>query len=197
LAVDPGFVDPCICVIAGFDGEVWRSYIRYRLERTDYPIQEKFIDVLDDHYNFNVIGIDTGAGGQGGSFIQSFQTRSEYKHKNYESRLVGVNNTENVILGIDSKVITKNYASEQLVKHIQSHYYVFSEMDVEATDQLARLAKKKTINGNDQYFILGDRGGKSKEDHIYAAYVVLTMTTRDVQPKPAKKRLGRSSMVIL
>lgn len=197
LAVDPGFVDPCICVIAGFDGEVWRSYIRYRLERTDYPIQEKFIDVLDDHYHFNTIGIDIGAGGQGGSFIQSLQTRPEYKHKNYEARLVGVNNTENVILGTDSKVITKNYASEQLVKHIQSHFFVFSEMDVEATDQLARLAKKKTINGNDQYFILGDRGGKSKEDHIYAAYVVLTMAIRDMQPKAPKKRLGRSNVVIL
>jgi hypothetical protein len=201
LSVDPGFVDPTLCNIVGFDGNVWRTYVRYRIARMDYPVQEQFIDWLDDFYNFSRMGIDIGSGGNGGSILQGLHTRAEYRSKGYEHRLVGFNNSENVAVGVDSsgreiKKDTKSFATELIVKHIQSGYWRFSEFDIEGMNQLERIARQRGINGIDRYFILSEEGrGKSKDDHIYASYIVFALTTREVETLKPKRQLGRSSGV--
>lgn len=197
---DFGYVDPTVINIIGKDKRgVWRTYVRYRLHRIQFPEQEMIIDWLDDVYHFTLLGMDIGAGGNGASILQGLSTREQYKHKRYEKRILGFNNSEAIVIGKDEntghdiKKDSKAVGTEELVKRIESGDIVFSELDAEGTAELERISKQKSIGGVDRYFIMSDSGrGKSNSDHIYAAYIVFGLMIRDTGTKK-KKRLGRSS----
>lgn len=199
-AIDTGFVDPTVINVLGRDNKgIWRTYLRYRMTRIDFPEQEKIIDWLDDVYHFDRIGIDIGAGGNGASIMQGLNTRNEYRDKKYNTRVFGYNNSEGILVGRDDegkeiKKDAKSVGTEELVKRIEDGYIVFSELDAEGTSELERLGKQKGMNGVDRYFIISDTGkGKSAQDHIYSAYVVFGLMIREYQDTKRKKKLGRSS----
>lgn len=199
IAIDPGFVDPTVINILGMDKKgVWRNYVRYRLHRILFPEQEQIIDWLDDAYNFSLLCIDVGAGGNGSSLLQGLETREQYKHKGYSKRSFGVNNGESVVIGkneqtgMDIRKDTKSVATEELVRRIESAELVFSELDAEGTSELERISKQRGINGVDRYFIMSDTGkGKSGSDHHYSSLLTWAMAVRDNAGK-RKKKLARS-----
>lgn len=196
---DFGYVDPTVINIIGKDKKgIWRTYVRYRLQRIQFPEQEAIINWLDDAYNFTLLGMDIGAGGNGASILQGLSTREQYKHKRYEKRIIGFNNSEAIVVGKDEntgndiKKDSKAVGTEELVKRIESKDIVFSELDAEGTAELEKIAKQKSIGGVDRYFIMSDTGkGKSTSDHIYAAYIVFGLMIRDTSIQ-RKKKLGRS-----
>lgn len=200
LSVDSGYVDPSVLNIWGQDKKgIWRNYVRYRLQRIDYPEQERIINWLDDVYAFSLIGLDIGAGGNGASLLQGLSSRDEYKPKQYSKRIIGVNNGESVVVGRndttgnDIKKDVKSVGTEELIRRIEDTEIIFSELDAEGTSELEKIAKQRGINGVDKYFIMSDSGrGKSGSDHHYASCIVFAMMIRDSGGKK-KKKLGRSS----
>jgi hypothetical protein len=203
VAIDPGFVDATVINILGKDKKgIWRNYVRYRLQRIDYPEQEKIINWLDDVYNFTRIGIDIGAGGNGASLLQGLSTREEYKAKRYERRILGFNNSEAIVIGKDEntgndiKKDSKSVGTEELVKRIEDGEIIFSELDAEGTSELEKIAKQRNLNGVDRFFIMSDTGkGKSTNDHHYASMIVFALMIREA-PTKKRKKLGRSSGII-
>lgn len=199
-SVDPGYVDNTIINIWGQDKKgIWRNYIRYKTNRIDYPEIEKILNWLDDTYNFSLLGIDVGAGGNGASLMQGLCTRDEYKTKGYSKRTLGVNFGEGVVVGrnentnTDIKKDIKSLGTEELVRRIEDKEIIFSELDAEGTNELEKIAKQRGINGVDKYFIMSDSGkGKSGSDHHYASCIVFAMMVRDSNSGKKKKKLGRS-----
>lgn len=200
---DFGYVDPTVINIIGRDKKgISRVYIRYRLQRIDFPLQEQIINWLDDEYKFHRLGFDIGAGGSGAALMQGLCSREEYKHKKFERRISGYNNSEAIVIGKDEttgsdiRKDTKSVGTEELVKRIEEGDLVFSELDAEGTAELEKLAKQKSLNGVDRYFILADSGkGKSSADHIYSSLLIWGLMVRESYGK-RKKKLGRSSGIM-
>lgn len=87
------------------------------------------------------------------------------------------------------KTRAKSFAGIELARQITEGRLIFSEIDVEGISQMERVAYQRQSDGTNKYFILSDDGrGKSKDDHIFASYIVfiLTLLTRMVE-KPRKK----------
>lgn len=203
-AIDPGFVDPTIINIIGMDKVgIWRTYIRYRLTRIDFPEQEQIINWLDDFYHFSRIGIDIGSGGNGASIMQGLQYRDEYKGKQYTQRLQGYIFNESIIMGIgehgtELKEDAKSVAAKLLIQKVQNNIIVFSELDAEGVSEIERMAKQRTMTGVDKYFILSETGkGASDNDHIFAAYIVFMLMIREDSFMKPKKKLAKAKSKIL
>lgn len=198
--IDCGFVDPTIISIIGYKNGTWYMLARYIFHRVDFATQEKIIDWLDQFYHFQVIGIDIGSGGGGTQMLHSFLYRQEYSAQNYEGRIIPVQFGEKVAVGYDSEgkeltQTTKTLGASLLVQNIQAHQLVFSEHDHEAISQLERITKQKSINGDDRYFILSEKGnGASPDDHLFASLICWAIATRDMSfQKRKRKKLGKSS----
>lgn len=202
-ALDCGFVDPTLVNILGLDAKgIWRTYVRYRLTRIDFPEQEKILNWLDDTYHFHQIGIDIGSGGGGAGIMQGLILRDEYKYKKYDRRIKGFNFSEAIVVGMNDnnqeiKQDAKSFAAEQLVKRIEESNIRFSELDAEGTSELEKIAKQRSMGGVDRYFIMSESGkGKSANDHCFAAYLIFALLTKDLSLiKQKKKKLGRSGGV--
>lgn len=198
--IDPGFIDPTVIHVIGKDKKgVSRVYLRYKFQRIQFPEQETIIDWLDDRYGFTYIGIDIGAGGNGASLLQGLQSREQYKHKRYDKRILGFNNSEAIVIGRDDergtdiKKDSKAIGTEELVRRIEQGDLVFSEFDAEGVNELSRISKQKGMNGVDRYFIMSQSGkGKDSSDHIYASLLIWGLMVRETGGK-RKKKLGRSS----
>lgn len=197
MAIDPGFVDSCIIQIMGRDKKgIWRTYIRYRLNRIDFKEQEKIIHWLAQHYNIQNIAIDIGAGGGGSGIMHSLIHGDEYKNKNYESKIRSIQFSEHIIagyneLGEELKQDAKSFAANELAKFVQEGQLVFSEIDQEGISQMERVAKQKSMNGRDQYFVMSDKGGKDNDDHIFASYICFMMAIREEVIYQARRKLGK------
>lgn len=133
----------------------------------------------------------------GASLAQGLQTRDEYKQKQYSRRVIGINFGESVAVGQNDnnqeiKKDVKAVGTEELIRRIEDGLIIFSELDAEGTSELEKIAKQRSINGADKYFIMSDSGkGKSGSDHHFASCIVFAMMIRDSGPKK-KKKLGRS-----
>lgn len=198
LAVDPGYTDPTLAQILICDmNGIWRTHARYRLTRVATPIQAEIINWLDDQYKFDRFALDLGAGGGGIQLLQELSTE-KYAHKNFSKRVHGVHFNERIFTGTDKDgneliEMAKPYAGQMLTKIISEHELVFSEFDAEGVSQIERVAYQRQSNGSNKYFVLSEtareRGGASKDDHIFASYicfVLLLDTLSLVQPKTAK-----------
>ncbi len=200
LAIDPGFVDPTIIQVMGADNRgVWRTYVRYRLTRIDFNEQQKIIDWIATYYNAAKIAIDIGAGGNGASMMHNLMYSDEYKSRDYEHKMIGVQFSEQLIAGYDDegeelKQDSKAYAANELSKIVQEGRLIFSDIDQEALSQLERVAKQKSTAGRDRYFVLNDRGaGADDDDHIFAAYICFVLAIRTTVLNPTIKTLAPPS----
>ncbi len=204
MAIDPGFVDPTLIQIIGRDHKgIWRTYIRYRLTRIDFEEQQRIIDWLASYYGIHKIAIDIGAGGNGASIMHNLMYSDAYKGKQYEKRFVGLQFKENVLVGYDDEgeelfMDAKSYAANELAKTIQEGALVFSQIDNEGLSQMERVAKKKTMKGNDVFFVLSDRGnGADEDDHIFASYICFVLATKDTPVDINLKKLGKPSGILI
>jgi hypothetical protein len=203
LAVDPAFSDYCIMQILCKDKHgFWRTYVRYRLQRIDFVEQEKIIDWIATHYHINKVIIDLGAGGNGAAIVHGLMHRDDYKGKQYDKRVIGVQFSEQIVVGYDDQnneltQDAKSYAAEELAKLIHEGVLVFSEIDQEGISQMERITKKKLLNGKNQYFILTDNGrSKSDDDHIFASYICFVLGIRSAPQIDIKRKLGKPSGVM-
>lgn len=206
FAIDPGFADPTIIQVLGRDNKgIWRTYSRYRLTRIDFNEQQNIIHWLDEFYKPDQIVIDIGAGGNGASIMHNMMYGENYKGRNYDKRFMGVQFKENVIAGYDDEgeelmQEAKSFAATELARIIQEGRLRFSEIDNEGISQMERVAKKKSINGRDTFFVLSDKTGSNRssgpsvdeDDHIFASFICFTLASREEVLNPHTKKLGRA-----
>jgi hypothetical protein len=204
FAIDPGFADPTIIQVIGKDAKgIWRTYIRYRLTRIDFNEQQNIIHWLDDFYNPQQIVIDVGAGGQGSSMMHNLMYGDTYKGRGYEKRFMGVQFAEKIVSGYDDEGVelmqdSKSFAATELARIIQDGILRFSELDNEGLSQMERVAKKKSINGKDTFFVISEKGlggrggnGADEDDHIFSSYICFTLGAKQDVVNPYKKKLGQ------
>lgn len=204
FAIDPGFADPTIIQIIGRDDKnIWRTYNRIRLTRIDFNEQQNIIHWLDSYYNPDQIVIDIGAGGNGSSIMHNMMYGEPYKNRNYEKRFMGVQFKENVLSGYDEEgeelfQEAKSFAATELARIIQEGRLRFSEIDNEGLSQMERVAKKKSMNGRDTYFVISEKGasgkggvGADEDDHIFASFICFTLASREDVINPHAKKLGK------
>lgn len=204
FAIDPGFADPTIIQILGRDVKgIWRTYNRYRLTRIDFNEQQNIIHWLDDYYNPDQIVIDIGAGGNGASIMHNMMYGEQYKGRKYDKRFLGVQFKENVVAGYDDNgeelfQEAKSFAATELARIIQDGKLRFSEVDNEGLSQMERVAKKKSMNGRDTYFVISEKGASGKggvgvdeDDHIFASFICFTLAAKEDVLNPYAKKLGK------
>jgi hypothetical protein len=198
FAIDPGFNDPTIIQLLGMDDKhVWRTLVRYRLTRIDFNEQQNIIHWLHDYYKPDQIVIDVGAGGNGASIMHNMMYGEAYKGKGYDKKFIAVQFAEKVLAGYDDEgeellQEAKSFAATQLSRIIQDGKLIFSELDFEGISEMERVAKKKTMNGRDQFFVLSDTGnGVSEDDHIFASFICFTLATREEPIDIHAKKLAR------
>lgn len=199
FAIDPGFADPTIIQVLGRDNKgTWRTYVRYRLMRIDFNEQQNIIHWLDEFYRPDQITIDIGAGGNGASIMHNLMYGDTYKGRGYDKKFMGVQFKENVLAGYgdDGEELfqeAKSFAATQLARIIQESRLVFSEIDYEGISQMERVAKKKTMNGRDQYFVMSETGNSvDEDDHIFASFICFTLATREEPLNVNLKKLGKA-----
>jgi hypothetical protein len=182
MAIDPGFVDPTLIQILGLDKKgIWRTYIRYTLTRIDFNEQTVIIDWLASNYGINSTSIDTGSGGSGSALIHNLVNDERYASKNYANRVHGVNFSERLIVGVNEAqqeltLDAKSYAATTLIRMLQDGELIFSDVDHEGISQLERMAKQRSVNGREMYYILSDKGaGQDGNDHIFASYICFAL----------------------
>lgn len=197
--IDTGFVDPTIISIFGLKNNKWYHLCRYKLQRIQYPEQEKIIHWLHEHFQFTKIGIDIGSGGSGATIIQSFIIRKEYQGYRYDKVLQGIQFSENQLVGYNEKgeevyQDTKSVGADELVKQIQSQNIIYNSIDNEGINQLERIAKQKGLSGKDRYFVASEKGaGSDKNDHIFSSYICFAILIRDLSFLQSRKRkLGKT-----
>jgi hypothetical protein len=155
-----------------------KFHAKIKLMKVSYPIQEKFIDYLDSKFNPDFIGMDEGSAGK--SVKQHLLEDTEYIHKNYPKKLVAIDFSTNIVLGINSegeeiKSKTKPFATTVLQDYSNSHKVVYTSKDLETITELERMTFTKTQQGEIVYRTLTDKGGKRGEDHFTAALLCATM----------------------
>jgi len=199
FAIDPGFADPTIIQVLGKDKRgIWRTYVRYRLTRIDFNEQQNIIHWLDEYYKPMQIAIDIGAGGNGASIMHNMMYGDSYKNRGYDKKFFGVQFKENVVAGYDDEgeemmQEAKAYAATQLARIIQEGNLVFSEIDNEGLSQMERVAKKKSMNGRDTYFVMSETGnGVSEDDHVFASFICFMMAIREEPLNVYLKKLGKA-----
>ena len=198
LAIDPGFVDPTIIQLIGKDEKgKWRIYLRYRLTRIDFNEQQKIIDWIASYYSVDQIAIDISAGGNGAAMMHNLINGAEYSGKKYDKRIMGIQFSEKILAGYDDQgeeleQDAKGFAATELAKIIQQGYLIFSEADFEGVSEVERIAKKRSMNGRDIYFVMSDTGtGASEDDHIFASFVCFTLAVREEPLNVNLKKLGK------
>lgn len=179
FGIDLGYTEPsCIYVLYLDNYGRIKFHAKIKLIKVSYPIQEKFIDYLDSKFNPRFIGMDEGAAGK--SVKQHLLEDTEYVHKNYIKRLVAIDFSSQIVLGIDSsgeeiKSKTKPFATSVLQDYSNSHKIVFTTKDLETVTELERMTYMKTQSGEIVYKTLTDRGGKRGDDHFTAALLCAGM----------------------
>lgn len=196
LALDTGFIDPTVGhIIAKYDDNTWRVLVRYTLTRVPFPKQAEIIEWLDAFYDFDLICIDYGAGGSGLTLSQILQT--DRFGKKFRDRIHGVYFNQAVeveeIDGVKKKYNAKSLGGSELSRMIQDKELKFSEMDFEGISQLERVSYQTSVDGLMKFFVISEDGkGKSKSDHIFASYLVFTITLLTKKTDVKKKKLFRA-----
>jgi hypothetical protein len=151
---------------------------RVQLTKVSYPLQEKIIDFLDSKFNPIIIGIDKGSAGI--SVVQRLQDSNEFAHKNYAKKLIPVDFSSWIVLGIDTdgsevKSKTKPFSVSVLQEYTNNHKIVYSSTDLELVTELERMTYTKSVNGEISYRTLTSQGGKKGEDHFTSAMLCMVM----------------------
>ncbi len=196
FGIDLGLTEPTAINILYLDRQDrLKFHGRIRLNKVNYFIQEKIIDYLDTKFKPFIIGIDEGNAGK--SVIPRLQEHEDYVHKNFRRRIIPINFSSQIVLGMDSdgkeiKSKTKPFSVSVLQDYSNNHKVVYSSTDLELVTELERMTYSKTTSGEIIYKTLTERGGKSGEDHFTQALLCgamayyLTRGNLDFQPKRIK-----------
>jgi hypothetical protein len=179
MGVDLGYTEPTAIVILWMDtlGRL-RFHGRIRLDKVAYHIQEKIIDYLDSKFSPIIIGIDEGSAGK--AVIPRLQEHEDFMHKNYKKRIVPINFSSSLVLGVDSegneiKSKTKPFSVSVLQDYSNNHKIIYSHTDLEMVVELERMTYTKTPSGEIVYRTLTERGGKKGEDHFTSALLCASL----------------------
>ena len=177
MGIDLGYTDPTYCIIAYIDAnDRIKFHGRIKLSKVSYPIQEKIIDLLDTKFKPQLIGMDEGNAGK--SVRQHLTQDKEYLHKDYDKRLMSIDFSSSLVIGIDSngseiKSKTKPFTVSVLQEYSINHKIIYSSTDMEMISELERMTYSKSATGDITYRTLTDKGGKKGEDHITSALLCL------------------------
>lgn len=179
IGVDLGYTEPTAIVILTKNsyGQI-RFHGRIQLTKVSYPVQEKLLDLLDNKFNPIYIGMDKGSAGI--SVLQHMHDDKEYAHKNYKKRLIPIDFSSSMVLGIDSngeeiKEKTKPFSTSVLQDYTNNHKIIYSTTDLEMVTELERMTYSKTSSGEIVYKTLTPKGGKKGEDHFTSALLCASM----------------------
>lgn len=173
IGIDLGYTEPTAIIVMYFDstGRL-HFHSRIQLTKVSYPIQEKFINMLDSKFEPILIGIDKGSVGI--SLIQHLMESTEYLHKDFSKRIIPIDFSSSLVLGIDTegkeiKEKTKPFTVSVLQDYCNNHKLIFSHTDLEIVSELERMTYSKNPNGDISYRTLTFKGGKKGEDHFTSA----------------------------
>jgi hypothetical protein len=132
--------------------------------------------MLDSKFNPQLIGMDEGNAGK--SVRQHLTQDNDYIHKNYDKRLISVDFSSYVVIGIspdgtEIKSKTKPFTVSVLQDYSNNHKIIYSSTDLDTVSELERMTYSKSTNGDITYRTLTDRGGKKGEDHFTSALLCL------------------------
>ena len=173
MGIDLGYTEPTAIIIFYKDGnDRMRFHGRIKLSKVSYPIQEKIIDLLDTKFNPSLIGVDKG--NVGISVVQTLTEHLDYAHKNYKKRVIPIDFSSSLVLGIDSdgneiKTKTKAFTVSVLQEFSNNHKIVYSSTDLDLVTELERMTYSRSPNGDIVYRTMTERGGTRGEDHFTAA----------------------------
>jgi len=172
--IDAGFSnDPTIITILYRNEDVWRIFARYELRRIKYPTQAKIIDWLDNIYRFNMVCLDAGSSGL--ALGQMLQMGDEFKHKDFEKRLIMVDFQGSVVTGYDEeqkeiKDRVRKFTIQTLQKWSQNDQMIaFSMQDEDVIVELERVGFTRDMLGVPKFFVYSAQGGQKGDDHILAS----------------------------
>lgn len=180
FGIDLGYTQPTsICVLYSVD-DIWYFLFRLELQQISYDIQERLINILDDRYNPNYIGLDMGAGGQGKSIYHTFINDERYKGKDYVDRIVPVEFGGTVVVGLDEdsselKERVKQFSVSKLQQVTNNHQIAYSSRDDDLLSELERVIYHRTDAGNVQYKVMTPGGSDRGDDHNFAALLTFVM----------------------
>ena len=173
FGIDLGYTEPTAIIILYQDtsGRI-KFHGRIQLTKVSYPIQKRFIDLLDTKFRPTIIGIDES--GVGKPLVQELLESNDFLHKDYPKRMIPINFSQAIVLGKDSngeeiKSKTKPLAVSVLQEYSNNHKVVYSSTDLEMVVELERMTYSKTPLGDIVYKTLTERGGKKGEDHFTSA----------------------------
>lgn len=174
IGIDLGYTEPTAIIIAYLDthGRI-KFHARIKLHKVSYPIQEKIIDFIDSRFEPILIGMDEGNIGK--STRQHFVEDKEYIHKNYKERLISIDFSAWINLGVSSdgeeiKSKTKPFTVSILQDYSNSHRIIYSSTDIDMVSELERMTyTKNAVSGEISYKTLTLKGGKRGEDHFTSA----------------------------
>ena len=180
IGIDLGYTDPTAIIILYLDKTGrFRFHGRIQLNKVPYPIQQRIVDYLDTKFKPVLIGVDEGHSGK--AWIQDMQMSTEFKHKNYNERMIPISFTSNIILGIDSdgkeiKGKTRPFSVRVLQDYSNNGKLIYSSTDLEMITELERMSYTRTPAGNLVYKTLTERGGHRKaQDHMTSALLCALM----------------------
>lgn len=173
MGIDLGYTEPTAITILYEDryGRL-KFHGRIRLNKVNYFVQEKLIDWLDTKFRPSIIGIDEGSAGK--AVIPRLQEHVDFLHKNYKERLIPINFSSNIVLGLDGqgeeiKSKTKPFSVGVLQEYSNNHKIIYTSTDLEMVTELERMTYSKTPTGEIVYRTLTEKGGKKGEDHFTSA----------------------------
>lgn len=192
IGVDTGYVDPTVVVVTARINNVWRHIYRVVLKKIDFDLQQRILHELFRHFQPLRVGIDTGPGGGGLQIVHGLQYSDAYRAYRYRDVLLPVVFNERVATDVENTAPTKTVGALHLVRAIQDHRLIFSDVDFEAVSELERITKRTTTSGADSYYILGETGtGASPNDHIFAAFICWAMAERMSTQKLFRRTLPK------
>jgi intein/homing endonuclease len=203
MGIDLGYTEPTAILIMYLERGIIHFYGKFNLVKVPYPIQEKLIDKLDSKFNPVIIGIDRG--GTGVSTVQHLIGDTDYLHKNYLKRLVPIDFSASIVLGIDQdgqeiKTKTKPFAVSVLQDYCNNHKLVFSNKDLDMITELERMTYTKTPSGDIVYKTLTARGGKRGDDHYTSALLcgvlAFYLENEFILSRQAQKKLYNPTWII-
>lgn len=204
IGVDLGYTEPTAIVILYIDTLYrFKFHARIRLNKVNYYIQEKLIDWLDTKFKPSIIGIDEGSAGK--AVIPRLQEHTEFLHKNYKERVIPINFSSQIILGMDSegneiKSKTKPFSVGVLQDYSNNHKIVYSSTDLEMITELERMTYSRTPLGDVVYKTLTPLGGQAGEDHFTSALLCASLAyylqNESLDFQPIRKKLARSSWLV-
>lgn len=199
FGIDLGYTEPTAIFIMYLDhNERIKFHARIQLTKVSYNIQDRFIDLLDTKYGPFIIGVDEGSAGK--AVIHRLQESEEFLHKEYKKKLIPINFSSQISLGIDSdgneiKSKTKPFSVSVLQDYSNNGKIVYSSTDLDTISELERMTYSKNPSGDLSYKTLTVRGGKRGEDHFTSALLCGTLAyyleRESFQIKPTVKKLAK------